>query len=148
MALAERFFKTFLSPYLLLNWPVVGNNGGFFFRLFPGLIPVDTGCYLIAKSGFVRVSHNSNITQYQPVIVTISQRVDSLLNQLRHLRLFYPPGRIELFHLSDRLRLMLGLRVRVTQDHLNLAVAEQRRQRHEIHACLDGPGRECVAQVV
>jgi hypothetical protein len=30
MALAERFFKTFLSPYLLLNWPVVGNNGGLF----------------------------------------------------------------------------------------------------------------------
>src|SRR5262245_17090675 len=31
MVLAERLFKNFLSPYLLLNRPVVGNNDGLFF---------------------------------------------------------------------------------------------------------------------
>src|SRR5262249_9652163 len=43
MALAERFFKTFLSPYLLLNMPVVGNNDGLF------LCPLTVGRFLAPR---------------------------------------------------------------------------------------------------
>src|SRR5262245_19760813 len=70
------------------------------------------------------------------------------LNQTRGAHLGHLPLNRKLFQFLDRLRLMLFGRVRVPQHHLDLAVTEQGRERHQIDAGLDGAGREGVLQIV